>query len=57
MDEIWFWMAKFIAELLWLVGLVIGLIAVTFVFAIFLSGVNWLWGKIKNLKVKSDGYR
>jgi hypothetical protein len=52
MTEIWFWIAKFIAELLWLVGLVIGLIAVTFVVAIFLSGVNWLLGKIKKLKEK-----
>jgi uncharacterized membrane protein YvlD (DUF360 family) len=52
MDEIWFWMAKFIAELLWLVGLVVGLIAVTFVVAIFLSVVNWLLGKIKKLKEK-----
>jgi hypothetical protein len=52
MDEIWFWMAKFIAELLWLVGLVVGLIAVTFVVAIFLSVVNWLLGKIKKIKGK-----
>ena len=53
MDEIWFWMAKFITELLWLVGLVIGLIVVTFIVAIFLSGVNWLLGKIKKLKEKA----
>ena len=52
MDEIWFWIAKFIAELLWFVGLVVGLIAVTFIVAIFLSGVNWLLGKIKKLKGK-----
>jgi hypothetical protein len=52
MDYIWFWMAKFFAELFWLVGLVIGLIAVVFVVAIFLSGVNWLLGKIKKLKEK-----
>ena len=52
MDEIWFWIAKFIAELLWFVGLVVGLIVVTFIVAIFLSGVNWLRGKIKKLKEK-----
>lgn len=52
MDEIWFWMAKFFAQLFWLVGLVIGLIAVTFVVAIFLYVVNWLWKKIKKLKEK-----
>ena len=52
MDYIWFWMAKFFAELFWLVALVIGLIAVTFVVAIFLSVVNWLWKKIKKLKEK-----
>lgn len=52
MDEIWFWIAKFIAELLWFVGLVVGLIVVTFIVAIFLSGVNWLRGKIKKLKGK-----
>jgi hypothetical protein len=52
MDEIWFWMAKFIAELLWLVGLVIGLIAVVLVTGVFLSVVNWLLGKIKKLKEK-----
>ena len=52
MDEIWFWVAKFFAQLFWLVGLVIGLIAVVFVVAIFLSGVNWLRGKIKKLKGK-----
>jgi hypothetical protein len=52
MDEIWFWMAKFIAELLWLVGLVIGLIAVVLVTGVFLSVVQWLWGKIKKLKEK-----
>ena len=52
MDEIWFWIAKFIAELLWFVGLVVGLIVVTFIVAIFLSGVNWLLGKIKKLKGK-----
>ena len=52
MDYIWFWMAKFFAELFWLVGLVIGLIVVTFIVAIFLSGVNWLLGKIKKLKGK-----
>ena len=52
MDEIWFWMAKFIAELLWFVGLVVGLIVVVFVVAIFLSVVNWLRGKIKKLKGK-----
>ena len=50
MDYIWFWIAKFIAELLWLVGLVIGLIAVVFVVAIFFAVVNWLRGKIKKLK-------
>ena len=43
MDEIWFWMAKFIAELLWLVGLVIGLIAVVLVTGVFLSVFKWLW--------------
>jgi hypothetical protein len=52
MDEIWFWMAKFIAELLWLVGLVIGLIAVVLVSGVLLSVVNWLLGKIKKLKGK-----
>ena len=52
MDEIWFWIAKFIAELLWFVGLVVGLIVVTFIVAIFLSVVNWLLGKIKKLKEK-----
>ena len=50
MDEIWFWTAKFLAELFWFVGMVVGLIVVTFVVAIFLSGVNWLLGKIKKLK-------
>ena len=38
MDEIWFWMDRFIA--------------VVFVVAIFLSVVNWLLGKIKKLKEK-----
>jgi hypothetical protein len=52
MNEIWFWIAKFIAELLWFVGLVVGLIVATFIVAIFLSGVNWLLGKIKKLKGK-----
>ena len=52
MDYIWFWMAKFFAELFWFVGLVVGLIVVVFVVAIFLSGVNWLRGKIKKLKGK-----
>ena len=52
MDYIWFWIAKFIAELLWFVGLVVGLIVVTFIVAIFLSVVNWLWKKIKKLKEK-----
>ena len=52
MDEIWFWMAKFIAELLWLVGLVIGLIAVVLVIGVFLSVVQWLRGKLKKLKGK-----
>jgi hypothetical protein len=52
MTEIWFWIAKFIAELLWLVGLVIGLIAVVFVVAIFFAVVNWLREKIKKLKEK-----
>jgi hypothetical protein len=45
-------LAKFFAQLFWLVGLVIGLIAVVFVVAIFLSVVNWLLGKIKKLKGK-----
>jgi Flp pilus assembly pilin Flp len=45
-------MAKFIAELLWLVGLVIGLIAVVLVTGVFLYVVNWLLGKIKKLKGK-----
>jgi len=39
MDEIWFWMAKFFAELF----LVIGLIVVVFVAAIFFSVFKWLW--------------
>ena len=52
MDYLWFWIAKFIAELLWFVGLVVGVIVVTFIVAIFLSGVNWLWKKIKKLKEK-----
>jgi hypothetical protein len=52
MDYIWFWMAKFFAELFWLVALVIGLIAVVLVTGVFLSVVNWLWGKIKKLKEK-----
>ena len=39
MDEIWFWMAKFFAELF----LLVGLIAVVFVVAIFLSVFKWLW--------------
>jgi hypothetical protein len=52
MDEIWFWMARFFAELFLFVGLVVGLIVVVFVVAIFLSGVNWLRGKIKKLKGK-----
>tara|TARA_R110000822_G_scaffold7051_1_gene29222 strand:- start:81 stop:242 length:162 start_codon:yes stop_codon:yes gene_type:complete len=52
MDYIWFWMAKFFAELLWFVGLVVGLIAVVLVTGVFLSGVNWLRGKIKKLKGK-----
>jgi hypothetical protein len=52
MDEIWFWTARFFAQLFWLVGLVIGLIAVVFVVAIFFAVVNWLWGKIKKLKEK-----
>jgi hypothetical protein len=52
MDEIWFWMAKFFAELFLFVGLVIGLIAVVLVTGVFLSVVNWLLGKIKKLKEK-----
>jgi hypothetical protein len=52
MEDIWFWMAKFIADLLWFVGLVVGLIVVVFVVAIFLSGVQWLRGKLKKLKEK-----
>jgi hypothetical protein len=52
MDEIWFWMAKFIAELFLFVGLVVGLIVVVFVVAIFLGVVDWLRGKIKKLKEK-----
>jgi hypothetical protein len=54
MDEIWFWMAKFFAELFLFVGLVIGLIAVVLVTAVFFSVVDWLRGKIKKLKEKSD---
>lgn len=52
-SEIWFWIAKFIAELLWFVGLVIGLIAVVLVIGVFLSVVQWLWGKLKKLKEKA----
>ncbi len=52
MDEIWFWMARFFAELFLFVGLVIGLIAVVFVVAIFFAVVNWLREKIKKLKEK-----
>jgi hypothetical protein len=52
MDEIWFWMAKFFAELFLFVGLVVGLIVVVFVVAIFLGVVDWLRGKIKKLKGK-----
>jgi len=52
MDEIWFWAAKFFAELFLFVGLVIGLIAVVLVTGVFLSVVNWLLGKIKKLKGK-----
>ena len=48
MDYIWFWIAKFIAELLWFVGLVVGLIVVVLVTGVFLSVVQWLLRKIKN---------
>jgi hypothetical protein len=39
MDEIWFWMAKFFAELF----LFVGLIAVVLVTGVFLSVFKWLW--------------
>jgi hypothetical protein len=39
MDEIWFWMARFFAELF----LAIGLIVVVFVAMIFFSGLKRLW--------------
>jgi hypothetical protein len=52
MDEIWFWMARFFAELFLFVGLVIGLIAVVLVIGVFLSVVQWLRGKLKKLKGK-----
>ena len=39
MNEIWFWMAKFFAELF----LVLGLIVTIFVAAILFSVFNWLW--------------
>jgi hypothetical protein len=39
MVEIWFWMAKFFAELF----LAIGLIVVVFVAVIFFSVFKWLW--------------
>lgn len=47
MDEIWFWMAKFFAELFLFVGLVVGLIAVVLVAAVFVSVVDWLRKYIK----------
>lgn len=52
MDEIWFWMAKFFAELFLFVGLVVGLIVVVLATGVFLSVVQWLRGKIKKLKGK-----
>lgn len=47
MSEIWFWMAKFFAELFLFVGLVVGLIAVVLVAAVFVSVVDWLRKYIK----------
>ena len=52
MDEIWFWTARFFAQLFLFVGLVVGLIVVVLATGVFLSVVQWLRGKLKKLKGK-----